>query len=242
MPTEKSPHDGPFHAPGASDAHASQGDVAEIVSHIADDVRSNLDPAAANLERLRHRLSSDPGGLDMLEQVEAGLLAVDAMLHLNCTPGRRPQLERISLSKLLDEVYAALANQLSRHHTTIATDVPANLTILADRPMLRAALINLTINALDAMPDGGNLVVTSFVGARGLELEFADSGPAPAGELRQRAFEPFFDKRRGGTGLALAVVYRVAELHGGTVVVRNCPEGGAAFTLCLPQQERLAAA
>src|SRR6185295_4857422 len=115
------------------------------------------------------RLSSDQGSLDMLERVEAGLLAVDAMLHLNCSHGRHPRLERITLRTLLDEVYAALASQLSRQRISITTDVPSNLAILADRPMLRAALINLTINGMGVTPVGGNLVVTSFVGPRGLE-------------------------------------------------------------------------
>jgi signal transduction histidine kinase len=187
MPTENPTHDD--HSPSA-DGHSST--AAEIVSHIADGLRSNLDPAALNLELLRRRLSSDQGSLDMLEQVDAALLAVDAMLHLNCTPGRHLQLEPVSLRKLLDEVYATLATQLSLHRVAIITDVPASLSVVADRPMLRAALLNLTLNALAAMESGGNLVVTSYVGLRGLELEFADSRPGLAEELRDQAFESFW--------------------------------------------------
>src|SRR5204863_2906033 len=104
MPSENPTHDD--HCP-STDGHANT--AAEIVSHIADGLRSNLDPATLSLEQLRRRLSSDQASLEMLDQVDAALLAVDAMLQLNCTPSRHPELERVVLSKLLDEVFATLS-------------------------------------------------------------------------------------------------------------------------------------
>ncbi len=108
--------------------------------------------------------------------------------------------------------------------------------------MLRWAILKLALNALEAMPRGGRLVVTSFSGSAGLELEVADSGPGLNDEVRRRAFEPFFTTKTGAHGLGLAVVHRLAEAHGGDVVAMNCPEGGAAFTLRIPLRAARAAA
>jgi signal transduction histidine kinase len=69
---------------------------------------------------------------------------------------------------------------------------------------------------------------------RGLEIEVADSGPGIISGLLPRLFEPFFTTKGAGTGLGLAIVERIAAAHGGIVYAANCPEGGAAFTICLP--------
>ena len=102
--------------------------------------------------------------------------------------------------------------------------------------MLRRALLNLLLNALDALPAGGELVITACRTRTGLEIEIADSGPGVPPPLVERLFEPFFTTKGGGTGLGLAIVERIAAAHGGRVAVANCPEGGAAFTLVLPQE------
>jgi two-component system sensor histidine kinase HydH len=121
------------------------------------------------------------------------------------------------------------------------TDVPRHLGVVADRGMLRSAILNLVSNALDAMPRGGRLVITSFIGRHGLELEVADSGPGLSEEVLDQVFEPFFTTKDEAAGLGLAIVHRIAEVHGGQVLAANCPEGGAAFTLRLPQGSRSAA-
>jgi signal transduction histidine kinase len=108
--------------------------------------------------------------------------------------------------------------------------------------MIRRAVLNLVLNALDAMPDGGQLVVTSYDGPNAFELEVADSGPGISEQHRRRLFEPFYSTKDTGTGLGLAIVEHVAQAHGGTVTVANCPEGGASFTLRFPRRRSLGAA
>jgi signal transduction histidine kinase len=112
----------------------------------------------------------------------------------------------------------------------------------ADREMLRRAILNIALNALDAMPDGGQLIITAVATPSGVELEIADTGPGLSDEAQRRAFEPFFSTKSTGTGLGLAIVYRVAEVHGGEIAAANCPEGGAAFTLRFPLEALEAAA
>jgi two-component system sensor histidine kinase HydH len=124
----------------------------------------------------------------------------------------------------------------------VDVDIPRRDSVLADRGMLRRAIVNLTLNAIDAMPDGGDLLFTGVACQHAYELEIADSGPGLSDEALQRACEPFYTTKSTGTGLGLAIVCRIAEAHGGEVQARNCAIGGASFTLRLPQTQYMEAA
>jgi signal transduction histidine kinase len=165
---------------------------------------------------------------------------VNDLLHF--TADRDPQWQAFDVHALIDEVFDSLAPQFAAQGIETYIDVPAAQTCTGDRDMLRRALLNLALNALDAMPEGGQLVVTTHSGPRGLEIEVADSGPGLSCEARQRAFEPFFTTKSNGTGLGLAIVDRIAEVHGGDIAMANCPEGGAAFTIRIPFRRMAAAA
>jgi len=131
---------------------------------------------------------------------------------------------------------------MASRRINLAIDIPANQTIHADRELLRQAVRNLLLNGIDAMPGGGTLTATSVAVPNGLELEIADSGPTLSEEERKQAFELLPAAQRCGRGWGLAVVRRVAELHGGSVEVDNCPDGGVAFTLRIPRRAALEAA
>ena len=148
-----------------------------------------------------------------------------------------------ALRALIEEVCEPLEPQLSARAIQLVVDIPPDQMMFADRELLRRAVRNLVLNAVDAMPDGGSLVATSAVGPHATELEIADTGPALSDEGLQQAFEMLPSAQRGGAGWGLAVVSRAfAEFHGGSVTAANCPEGGAAFTLRIPHPPGLEAA
>ncbi len=219
-------------------------DLGQMASHIAHEVRNNLVPVTLYLSLLRRRLSDDSGSVDVLDKVEAGFVALDATVNdlLSFTSDRQPQIRWFSVRKLIDDVLAALAPQLSAQGICAATDVPAPLSIAADYGMLRRAVLNLALNAMEAIPDGGEITLTACSGRYGTEIEITDTGPGLSEEVRRRAFEPFFTTKSSGTGLGLAIVHRIADVHGGDIVATNCPEGGAAFTLRIPHAKALEAA
>jgi signal transduction histidine kinase len=193
---------------------------------------------------LRRRLASDFDSQEVLDKIETGLTALDAMVNdlLHFTTERQPTPSLFDLRQLVGDVCHALRPQLDAQHVATDLDVPLGLKLLADRDMVRRAVLNLVLNALDAMPDGGDLVFTGCATPRGIELEVADSGPGLSSEQLGRAFEPFYTTKSGGTGLGLSLVFRTAQLHGGEVIAANCPEGGAAFTLVFPRKALEAAA
>src|SRR5207249_1118287 len=98
------------------------------------------------------------------------------------------------------------------------------------------ALLNLCLNARDAMPEGGRLEVRTDAAAEdtGVRLTVQDSGQGMAAEVRQRIFDPFFSTKEHGSGLGLAVVQQVVAGHGGRVEVHSQPDQGSRFEVWLP--------
>jgi two-component system sensor histidine kinase HydH len=100
---------------------------------------------------------------------------------------------------------------------------------------MQQLLVNLALNALDAMPQGGSLDVSLSAPVHGqVELRVRDTGPGIAPALLPRLFEPFVSSKETGLGLGLVVSRRIAESHGGNLWVTNPPQGGACFVLRLP--------
>lgn len=219
-------------------------DLGQMASHVAHEVRNNLVPVTLYLSLLRRKLAGDPAGLETLSKVEAGFTALDCTVNdlLSFTAHRQPQWDSFLVCAMVEEVCESMAPQLEAQGVSVEIDVPPNTLLRADREMLRRAVLNLVLNALDAMPDGGDLVITSYDGVGGFELEVADSGPGLTDEQKQKLFEPFFTTKQQGTGLGLSVVCHVAEAHGGVVTADNCPEGGAALTIKIPRRVKRAAA
>jgi signal transduction histidine kinase len=219
-------------------------DLGQMASHVAHEVRNNLVPVSLYISLLRRRLSTDSDSLDILSKVEAGFTALEVTVSdlLSFTAHRQPQWQTFLVGDLVNEVCQSLEPQLEAQMIDVDIDVPPNTLLSADREMIRRAVLNLVLNAIDVMKDGGTLVITSYENARGFELEVADSGPGLTDEVKRRAFEPFYSTKQNGTGLGLAIVYHVAEAHGGTVTAMNCPEGGAAFTIKIPRRSMRAAA
>lgn len=213
-------------------------DLGQMASHVAHEVRNNLVPVSLYMSLLRRRLHGDQGNLDVLAKVESGIMALDTTVNdlLHFTAHRDPQWEHFLLQPLVHDICNSLTPQFEAQDIASYIDVPDDLYVSADCDMLRRALLNLALNALDAMRSGGELVFTAHCGPLATEIEVADSGEGLSEEARSRAVEPFFTTKKTGTGLGLAIVDRVAEAHGGRVMLANCPEGGAAVTIRIPHR------
>jgi signal transduction histidine kinase len=110
--------------------------------------------------------------------------------------------------------------------------------VRADRERMEQALTNLVLNAVEAMPTGGTLIIGLAAGDRWLTITISDTGPGVPPDIQRRMFEPFFTTKTRGTGLGLAVARRVVEEHGGTIDVASESAKGTTFTIRLPLSAR----
>jgi signal transduction histidine kinase len=146
------------------------------------------------------------------------------------------QLEPVAVKPLLADVADVVRPQAAHAGTQVVTDVQGVVDVQADRPMLRQALLNLALNAIQAMPEGGTLTLASRPVDEGfVEVSVTDTGVGIAPDHLARVFDLYFTTREEGSGLGLSMVYRAVQLHDGTIEVESSPGQGASFRMRLPQ-------
>jgi two-component system NtrC family sensor kinase len=147
-----------------------------------------------------------------------------------------PKMEVVSLESILDDVVVFFHKQPDFSAINITKTYDALPQVTADPNLIREVFINLIINAGHAMPDGGELVITTSLSPDGtnVRVAFKDSGTGIPEENLTRIFDPFFTTKPDGTGLGLAISYGIVENHGGKIEVKSREGEGTTFTVMLP--------
>jgi signal transduction histidine kinase len=216
------------------------GQMAAGVSH---DLMNILNPIGLHLQ-LAQRAIDRQKPVDAKESLTeiGGILrrGVETVQRLRdySRQEREPKTEEIDLNKLVREASSIArprmvgrSGALSRIHEELGE--PPH--VMGRASELLNALVNLVVNAIDAMPGGGNITLRTGETEGGSWVSVADDGPGMPPEVERRAFEPFFTtKGEAGTGLGLAMVYAAVQRHGGTVKLVTAPGQGTTFTLWFP--------
>jgi two-component system, NtrC family, sensor histidine kinase HydH len=150
------------------------------------------------------------------------------------------ELAPSSIAAVIDEMVDFFSPTARQANIEIKSYVPADLPPVAlEREMFKQALLNLMLNAHQAMPGGGELTIQTSVepdrsGAGRICIDLIDTGQGISQDLLHRVFRPFFSTRPGGTGLGLATTRKIIEAHGGTIDVQSELDRGTKFTIRLP--------
>ena len=213
-------------------------ELGQATTHLAHEIRKNLLPVNLHLKLLREQVLGNEQSEQLLDKVDAGMFSLETTLNdlIHFAAPSEPHWEPLRVKEVLNTVIDRFQSRLRIQNIQLDVDVDVDTVIRADRELLKRAMVNLISNALEVMPEGGDLVITSYAGTNSFELEIADSGPGLDKEQRHQVFQPFYSTKGNGIGLGLAIVSKIAELHGGDVQILNCADGGAAFTLRFPQQ------
>lgn len=219
---------------------ASLARVGQMAAVLAHEVRNPLAGIRGAMQVLMgRREAGDPERIVMEEIVErtASLDALINDLLLFARP-RPPRLGEVDLRTVAQQAVAALQHDPAARHVVMRVDGPS-LRVHADPELLRATLLNLLLNAAQAMAGAGEVVVE--IGEHGdmAEVRVRDNGPGIPEDIREQVLEPFFTTKTRGGGLGLPIAQRAAELHGGRLVLMCPPEGGTVVTLTLPVPGRV---
>ena len=208
------------------------GQMAAVVAH---EVKNPLAGIAGAVQIIGGRLPEDSADRQIVKEVLARIAALDASvkdLLLFARP-RMPQRVRVPVLGMLRETVELLRRDPQAQG--VAIELPASdAVVLADPEQVRSVVLNVLLNAAQAMQGRGEVRVS--LGVRGAQcvLGFADRGPGIPADIRERIFEPFFTTKHRGTGLGLAIARRIIELHGGRVDARFPLEGGTLVEIELP--------
>jgi PAS domain S-box-containing protein len=148
--------------------------------------------------------------------------------------------EQVDLHAIIREVLSLLQRSIDKSITVVESLTAERSTVIGDPTLLQSAVLNVALNARDAMPNGGTLeLLTEQDGASGIRLQVKDTGHGMDAETLRRAFEPFFTTKAvgRGTGMGLPAVQGTVQQHGGTIELESAPGQGTTVSIRLPLAE-----
>ncbi len=148
---------------------------------------------------------------------------------------RTPHYQRLDAAAALDSVLELAGHALGAQRVTLRTEVSPHLpAVECDPELLKQVLLNLVMNAIQSMPEGGEVVVSAMARQDRLLIQVKDGGCGIKAEDRDRIFDPFFTTKENGSGLGLSVAHQIVEQHGGLLTAEANPGKGMTFSVLLP--------
>jgi signal transduction histidine kinase len=212
--------------------------LGEMAAGLAHEIRNPLGGIQLYASMLTRDLADREEPLQTVRKISAGVRRVEALVGQVLQFSReivinpRPMDLATAVSQAVDHARKTMDDRNVVCQVTGSSVLPAK----ADPLMLGQAILNLILNAAEAMEPGGKIFVTynkppEASEAKQFHIVVCDTGPGIAPEILDRIFNPFFTTKESGTGLGLAIVHRVIEAHEGTITASNDPAGGARFEI-----------
>ncbi len=148
---------------------------------------------------------------------------------------RSPAFANVNLTEIASNAVALLKSQAQTKNIRILFDTAKPVNLRADADQMTQVMMNLLMNAIQILPNGGKIEVSLQDEKEQVVIDFIDDGPGILAENQAQIFEPFFTQRSGGVGLGLAVVRQIVQAHGGEISYQTSPYNGAQFTMTLPK-------
>jgi two-component system, NtrC family, nitrogen regulation sensor histidine kinase NtrY len=217
----------------------------ELARRLAHELKNPLFPLQLTVENLIRARGQNPEQFEEIFRESSGTLLAE-IANLKGIIGRfsefsrmpQPQLQPVDVNELLTgaaQLFRAQLNSQGRGTIACKLELDEDMRpIAADPELLHRAISNLVLNAMDAMPDGGSLVLCSRCGTSKVVIEISDTGTGLTREECERIFTPYYTSKQHGTGLGLAIVQSVVSDHRGTISVRSALGKGTTFQIELP--------
>ena len=229
--------------------------IGRLLAGVAHEVKNPLNAMTIHLELLKQKLASIKEPIVVPSGAGGAGKTLDLSKHVNIISSEIKRLDEVvagflkfarpeelklqptSLNHVIHDVLMTITPEAHRRRVAVREECAATAPeINADQGMLMQAVLNLAINALQAMPDGGTLRLGCREASRGrVELFVEDSGVGIPPENLPRIFDLYFTTKEKGSGIGLSMVFRIVQLHDGEVEVQSTPGRGTRFGLMFPQ-------
>src|SRR5260370_556047 len=212
--------------------------ISRISSGVAHEVKNPLNAILLHVEVARSKLSH--GDTDVAEQMEIisrEILRLDRVVRtfLDFTRPVELQLDNVPMQELVREIVDLARPQTAAANIELSVRQEAEgVEVRVDRDLLKQAVLNVVVNAMQAMPEGGELRFEASAGKDTVELRISDTGAGIAPELREKIFRLYFSTKKEGSGIGLAMTFRIVQLHDGTIDFTSEPGKGTTFLIRLP--------
>ena len=222
--------------------HAERlAELGTLTGGLAHEIKNPLSTVQLNLQLLQEDLSPDVPGYSRLSNrlstVERETTRLRETLDDFLRYAGRIELERkpIELNRLCEELFDFFLPQAQLQRVQLRLKrSPRDVVINADERLVKQATLNLLLNGVQAMPNGGELILSVSRDDRFATVDVIDTGPGIDAESQKRIFDAYYSTKKSGTGLGLAMTRRIAQEHGGQVTLTSEPGKGSDFALRLP--------
>ena len=220
--------------------HERMQELGEMAATVAHEIRNPLAGIEGFAGLLQRDLSDNPKLKQMAHYILEGTRSLNRLVT-HVLQYARPvavQLQLCDLVNLVERLFqeVQVSNLLGKKRRLLLQKTVEHLPATADPPLLKAALMNLIINAVQASPQGGDITLTIEEKERRAQLIVTDQGEGIPAKNIEKIFSPFFTTKEQGNGLGLPEVYKIVQAHGGTIEVQSQVGQGAAFMIRLPLQ------
>lgn len=213
--------------------------LAEIASGVVHEVRNPLGAIKGAVEIIEDELAPDSPRREFARIAKTEVERIDKLVQEFFHFARPPKLAKtlVNVNELVQSVGKLCEQQAAAQNVTVTEDLASGLApVSLDAEQIKQVLLNLGINALQAMPDGGSLVFRTFQDETAVTVEVADTGGGIAPNVIGRIFDPFFTTKDKGSGLGLSVAHKIVAQHDGRLFAENTARG-AVFKLVLNKAE-----
>jgi len=212
--------------------------IGKIWGGVAHEVKNPLNAILLHVEVARAKLAAgDTGVGPQMDIIAREILRLDRVVKTFLDFTRPVELRpaTVGLDGLLGEIVELARPQAASMGIRVETQQHAEgAEVRIDRDLMQQALLNVAINAMQAMPDGGELRLESSATADAAEIRISDTGRGIPAELRDKIFRLYFTTRKEGSGIGLAMTFRIVQLHDGTIDFTSEPGKGTTFSIRLP--------
>jgi len=211
--------------------------IGRLTSGVGHEVKNPINAIVVHLELLRSKMSADSGASRHLEVIQSEIRRLDRVVQ-TLVDFSRPvelQLKDHDLRSIVSSVLMLASAEMETRNINVLSEMPDHpVNVRVDADLLKQALLNVVLNGAQAMAEGGELIVRLTEDARTAILEVEDHGEGIPNEIRDRIFDLYFTTKRDGSGIGLAMTYRILQLHHGQLDVESKPGKGSTFTLRIP--------
>ncbi|MDG1482395.1 MAG: ATP-binding protein [Myxococcota bacterium] len=213
------------------------GSLGTLTAGLAHEIRNPLHAMRGTAEVVLDVVPVDVPQRPLAEALLTEIDRLDTLLRqfLNFARHRPPAVERLELSGVVVDVEELIRAQAARQCTAVHTSTTLSAPVMADRQQLIQIVLGLCINGMQAMTEGGNLWLSVVRDGGEHGIAVSNDGPPIDPEMAERIFDPFVSTKDHGVGLGLAIAWRIADSHGGRLVVGDRAGGGVCFSLLLPR-------
>lgn len=212
--------------------------ISRITGGVAHEVKNPLNAMQLHLDLAKSKLAKGDYNVNQqFEIISSEIARLDRVVKtfLDFTRPVELQLMEAPLEAFVNETVELARPQASAAGIEISVEQHAPETnICADVDMLKQAILNIVMNAIEAMPSGGSLRFVSRVADEQAEIQISDTGSGIPPEMREKIFRLYYTTKPGGSGIGLAMTYRIIQLHDGTIDFTSEPGKGTTFVLRLP--------